>query len=645
MRRNCKNNVYVCLILAVLSVFISCESQLQDPVLPASRPVEVGIYAGGTQTRTQMLPNGLSTVWTSDDVISLFAKNSSGSFVLNNQLFQPYGLDGERGYFTSTLSSPMAQGTYTYYCCYPAPKSLAGSTGLRATFNLPNVQNGKASGGIDIMVADPVTGPELNPVNLEDVPHNDVTMDMNRLTHHFRFWIPPGENTLGEPIKKIVITMPNKVAGDYVTNLDSTPGMYKTDDDINAKWYHDLSNGTNTITLELEDPLDESPYSDPQFAYAVMFPLTHQMYSDDYMDITVYSNSSMAYTDRIALGGRRYLPGHSTIVRLLPNSPSLYSSIKIRTGRNNVGERLWSIKIMSDGTQLFRYDNSAGTIHNITYTKEYFGSSGKSDFDKVINAIKNGTAVLNYETQSTSIDIPITMDMMTLSGNSAELDFGDVPYLLFEDFDDVEEYAKSDEYDASFSDNDSDLTGYLLDGRLSSNGWNAARFKLGMDRVRINCIYEGAVFAYRKYCGRLDTPALKWIKPGATPSVVIEYDRAFSVPAGYNVDTSVPMARYYLGHHTNSEGSTINGIDIYDNDNAIRNNATIVYDGKVNGVTERFADEDLANMTHVTRVVSGVTNSTRFVFYVATDETKINFLGMNACYYLNLDNIKVYIKE
>ena len=138
---------------------------------------------------------------------------------------------------------------------------------------------------------------------------------------------------------------------------------------------------------------------------------------------------------------------------------------------------------------------------------------------------------------------------------------------------------------------------------------------------------------------------MKWIKPGATPSVVIEYDRAFSVPAGYNVDTSVPMARYYLGHHTNSEGSTINGIDIYDNDNAIRNNATIVYDGKVNGATERFADEDLANMTHVTRVVSGVTNSTRFVFYVATDETKINFLGMNACYYLNLDNIKVYIKE
>jgi hypothetical protein len=37
----------------------------EDPHL--QHPIQVGIYAGGTQTRTEMGDNGLSTHWTADD--------------------------------------------------------------------------------------------------------------------------------------------------------------------------------------------------------------------------------------------------------------------------------------------------------------------------------------------------------------------------------------------------------------------------------------------------------------------------------------------------------------------------------------------------------------------------------------------------
>lgn len=645
MRRSCKNNVFVCLTVAVLSVFISCESQLQDIVQPATQPIEVGIYAGGTQTRTQMLPDGLSAVWSSDDVISLFAKNSSGSFVLNNQKFTTYGLDGEQGYFTSTLSSPMQEGTYNYYCCYPAPIKLAGDTGLRATFYLPDVQDGKAEGGVDIMVADPVTGPELNPVNVEDVEHNDVSFRMNRLTHHLRFWIPPGENKMGEPIKKIEITMPYKIAGDYYTNLDVPPSRYSDPNDINAKWYHDIGNGKPTMTLVLDEPLDESPYDNQQLAYAAIYPLTHQLYSNDYMDLILYSDSGMSYVYGIPLGGRRYLPGHSTMVMLKPTAPAIYCSVKIRTGKNNVGEPLHSviIKSKSSGKELFRYNNTAGGFDYLEYTQEYKRASEKSTFDALVNAIKSGDAVLYYETANTLIDIPMTSDMMTLSGNSAVLELGDVPYLIFQNFDGAHPKTFNDDYKAGWVDNPNGMDGMLLNEFLSTPGWNASRFQIFEDYfMRISCMYEGAVMGYRKYCGRLDTPALKYLKQGSNATVVLEYDRAFYIPQGYNIDTSEPKARYYIGHHTKAEGSPIKGVDIYDNDNSIRNNATIIFDGDL--PTKRYGNEDLANMVHKVHEINGLTNQSRLVFYVSTDETGIEFGGMNACYYLYLDNIKAYIK-
>lgn len=587
-------------------------------------PCEVGFYAGGAETRTEMLSDGLSAVWVPGDEIAVWARSSSGAYVLSNQVFKTYGLDGSLGYFTSTLNSPMPSGNYTYFCCYPVPTSISGTT---ARFTIPSVQDGKVTGGTDIMVATPIQGPALRSINNEE-PQNDMSMVMNRMTHQFRFWIPTGMNGLGEEVEKIEITMPDKIVGELVTDLSS------------PLTYMDIANGSNTVTLDLSNPLGESDFeTDPEFACAAVFAADEVYSPSDFMKITVYSNSGKSVLDPIPLEGRRFQAGHSTPVRLLPKEPSIYCSVRIRTGHNYIGEPLWNIRISSGGETLFTYSNTAGTYHNIEHLQEYNGVSGKKSYDALVDAVANGKAVLNFETQHASVDIPMTKDMMAHNGNSAVLNLGDVPYLLYEDFSSAKNYAKDNKYSGSI-DSDTNNKGYLLDGYLPNAGWNASRFELiEGDCININCRFEGWAATFSRYCGRFDTPALKWIKPNTSAEIILEFDRAFYVPVGYNMDdSSIPHARYKVGYHTKSQSSAINGV----NSNSVNSSATIV---KTSGL---YKSENIGAMTHESLNITSVTNQTRIVFFADTDRTKPDksaFLGNNSCYYLYLDNIKIYFAK
>ena len=162
MRRKWTKDVRALLTLAALIASQSCLSDIQDFTVEKDSPVKVGFYAGGrSETRTHMMPNGLSAEWESGDEVAVWAKNSSGSYLLTNQIFKTYGLDGQRGFFTSELASAMPDGTYTYKCCYPVPESVAGT---KATFIIPSQQDGKVSGGSDVMIATPVKHGALAPI-------------------------------------------------------------------------------------------------------------------------------------------------------------------------------------------------------------------------------------------------------------------------------------------------------------------------------------------------------------------------------------------------------------------------------------------------------------------------------------------------
>ena len=620
MRRKWTKDVRALLTLAALIASQSCLSDIQDFTVEKDSPVKVGFYAGGrSETRTHMMPNGLSAEWESGDEVAVWAKNSSGSYLLTNQIFKTYGLDGQRGFFTSELASAMPDGTYTYMCCYPVPESVAGT---KATFLIPSQQDGKVSGGSDVMIATPVKHGALAPIP-ESEDHSGMSMRMNRMLHQFRFWMPQGANTLGEDLEQIIVSMPQNIAGTMTADV-ADPSAAVT-----------LENGVKEITLNLSEPIGESAdFDDASFACVSVFPYDGKYSASDFMNVVLYSKRYKSTLAPISLAGRTFAAGHSTPVILRPETVEEYYRLTMKVGDNLIGEPLANVTIAFNGSPWYTYTNTSEEgAGNFVHSVEALGVDGKAAYDLIINSIESGSATYIYETEHALVNRPLTADMMKYDGNRIVLDLGDVPYLIYEDFTNAKHTAHDDDYSGT---SDTNLGGYVLDGYMPVNGWNASRFYIVEgEYVRINCRYEAAVLTYAKYCGRLDTPALKYLKEGASVDVRLEFDYEFNVPAGYNMnDSSEPVSMYYIGTHTTSESSSIKGIK----GNAVDDDAM--------GFGP-FTPGTIADMKSASVMLPSVGASTRIAFFVSTTrgQSDVNFLGNNSNYYLYLDNIKVYINN
>lgn len=622
MRQICTHIVRLVSALIGILMLSSCLDDLNLVVSPKPQEnIEVGFYAGGAQTRTTMLDNGLSAAWTAGDELAVWAKNYSGLYTLNNQRFETYGIDGKYGFFTTTLSNPMPDGQYTYYCSYPVPLSVDGTM---ATFNIPAVQDGKVTGGADIMIATPTTHSALTTVpDPED--HSGLSLHMNRMVHQLRFYMPEEYTNLTEPINKIVFTMPSDVVGEVAADI-AAPGSVLR-----------MSEGSRTVTLNLTEPIyASSSFDEASFACAAICPSESESGPSDVMNITVYSKHYKAVLEPISLGGRQFLAGHSTPVRLMPQVCDEYYRLTMNIGDNHIGEPLSNVTIAFNGTPWYTYNNTSEEGNgNFTHSVESLNSDGREAYDLIVNSIREGKATYIYETEHALVNRPLTSDMMSCDGNNIVLELGEVPYLLYEDFSSSKQVAHDDDYSPGMS-NDTNVKGYLLDDYMSQNGWNAARFSIiEEDFIRINCRYQSGAWVVGRYCGRLDTPALKYLKEGATVDVVVEFDEAFSIPTGSSVkDEAYKSARYKVGYHSKSESSAIDAVT----SDKVNNNSSIV---KTSG---KYGNQDLANMTHDSVVIPDAGHSTRIVFYADTEYER-KAIASNLVYYLYLDNIKVYIRK
>lgn len=603
------------------SSFVLLSSCKADDVLelPANDSVVVGLYAGGSSTRTEMLENGLSAQWVSGDELSLWATNSSGSYTLSNQKFSVYGADASKGFFTSTLSSAMAEGTYTYYCTYPRPVSVSGT---KVTFSIPDQQNGKATDGADVMIATPAQGGPLSEISVES-SYEPVAMTMNRMMHQFRFWFEQ-DGYQNENVERIMITMPDNIVGNVVFDYA----------DLSATMT--VPSGAKNLTLILDEPLvPVSDISEANFACASVIPYYHTCDSDDFMYLTAYTANYKYILDPISLDGRSFQSGHSTPVRLDMTSPQPFKMMTLKVNENYIGESLWNIQIVSNGTVLYNYANTSGKYSHIVHQEEFVGETNVNAYNEIINAINNGTAVYRFETNNALVEHKITSDMLAINGNYAVLDLGDVPYLLYEDFSSAKASEHNDAYTPS-ANSDRNNDGYLLNDYMPQTGWNASRYRIfAGDCIRINCRYQSGGWVVERMCGRLDTPALKYLKSGASVTVVVEYDKAFYIPIGYALggdfnDSANKVARFHVGKHTTSEGSTIDGL----------------LSGDISGMTFTsglYASESVAQKESFKTEIPSAGPSTRIVFMAdTTRDTK--HIGQNSCYFLYLDNIKVYIK-
>jgi len=624
----CVRALYVLTLTAALS---GCQKDLVETQQVAHKH-KVGFYAGGGQTRTTMLPDGLSAEWMADDEIAVWARDSSGSYTLSNQIFKTYGVDSARGFFTSELSSAMPDGMYTYFCCYPVPVSVSGT---KATFSIPSVQDGKATGGADIMVATPVQHGRLTGIpELED--HSGMSMKMNRMTHQFRFFVPEENQILGdEKIEHIILTFPKGVTGDVTCDFQDPSVSAESAAAMQAD-----------VELKLAQPIGVSYGDDYQFACLALAPVQFEA-GDSLQIVKAYTDDKIAFFDPIYLKEKKCEAGHSTPVKLNVRELVDYAGIiYLKLAKNNLGENPEKITLTAPSTCKWGDGGSNVLVYEPgreILEGEVIALKFETDADSY-KAFSNQQISVVYESENAIVTETLTMPSITEAYGSTTA-FLTVPYLLFEDFSCV--YAEGESYgNNSYSGSEQEQPGASLDGCMSHTGWNAARYWTKGNSIRINtrfqCVKIFVAFSSYHH-GRLDTPQLTGLKSGKTVNLNVYFDAG-----GYlHKESSAEVSNVCLNIATHTNTGVLDGIPTGTKGLGSSYSTTLSDFGTKQSSQSLSSDfgDDAFNSSFPTyeAEISKATSSTRIVFYPTFTGT--DTFATNAEFNVYIDNIKVQIAK
>ena len=589
--------------------FESTESE----VIPSS--VNVVFAVGNTpRTRTEYDVETKRFVWNDGDKIAVWAKSPDGSYALDNQAFRLMAVasDKSEAYFTATLQSPMAEGTYSYYMTYPLPESMGGMT---ATFTVPSVQDGTASDGVDIIVAEPIFGPALEPVKeAAPIVSDDVlNVRMRHLLHFLRFYIPEGNNLLGEPVKRIEFTMPRAVAG-------------KVSVDVTDASTVSFGEGVNGLTLELRNPIDESA-DGTEVAVAGIFPPRMAYSAGDRITVDAYSENKCASVS-FSLAGRDFAAGHTTKVPLkMTEAKPIEYELKFMLASNNLGEDVQDIRITLPDDAVWpglssselRIDGGNDGLVRIgdTYV---FRTKDKAFF----KGLSSKRLAVTYESESAVVSETVTLgDLSSSIRGECELN---CPYLFFEDFSWVEGFNSNDEYGWSSPGSFSPhlFAPYTINAENpwspEKGGWSAARAGAqDGTAIRIACRRETRL---ANYSARADSPFLSGLKDGKTVNLDITYDYSMGREGTPKIAQTV-----YFGYITTSK-----------NPSSGDETGTFPESFKINETTGSYT-----NINHTANtLLKGVSAPLRLSWRTMPDK---DWGANNNTCWLYIDNIKVKIKK
>ena len=629
----------VLVILGVVVLF-SCTDEIRDDSCINPENVEVGFYLDGNRTRTSMLSDGLSAEWLPSDKISVWAKGPDGTFELENQIFGLYGLDVERGFFTSTLSSPMPDGVYTYYCSYPSPESVKGT---QAVFTLPSVQNGKVADGADIMIATTVQhGPLTSVKDLDS--HSRMYVSMNRMMHQFRFYVP--ENNLvmqSEKITKIELGFPGNVCGKVMLDL--------ADPEQKAV----LSDAGSKVILQLDEPLGISSESKGVYEFACAAIVPSEFAAGEKLSLRAFTDEKIAVIEPVDLKGKSFKPGHSTPVRLVVKELVEYPyQIRFTLSGNNVGESVTSVKFVAPN----------GCRWPLSGTNEYVYAPGKeiqvgetvtfrfADYNEYAAfSSKNVSIVLETENAISTSSVTVAAIPSNVQSHASSIS-ASMPYLLYQDFTSVSTY--NDGHDNPTVGTSSDT--YKGITELSSAGlpgWYGTR--VGVQKgasARICCRYEHVLLAGAYYKGRLYTPQLSMLKEGHNVKISVSYkygsNRSERDPLFGSKPDKSPVL--YFGVNTQdvvtnpdeNEGGIIDQITgLYAGSGYASSTPTSLSPMVIKG---EYLDKANGSYTSLPKsksvTVENVDRYMRLAWILTTDNTASN---TNANYWFYIDEIKVKI--
>ena len=480
--------------LALLTVaalgFVACADEANNnPVKPSVDAEEVSIAMPLDATRTAIEDDGATTRWAEGDKLAVWAMDAEGGYAFENAQFtlRYFSPEYDKAYFTSNIA-PMAEGDYTYYLSYPKPVSTSGTT---ATYTLSAAQSGKYDGIHDIMIAEPVVNEALTVGRR--VEFNTI---MRHQMHALKITIPEKASNFADRVYSLEITFPNAVVGDVtldVTNPNAEP-VY--------------SNTSNTITVK----------SDDGFAVGSdiwVFVLPGTVSGD-----VSYKLKGLAQRSEVATYPleREFERGHVTPIRMAMPPYEKYTALHFSIGANYLGEEFNYFTLYdTNGNEVGVFNRNAENRYTVEYNGEFDAANFSNtnwtlvfDSDNAIveNSVNLGTIKPYFEQSITPVD---------------------VPYLMFEDFEDVSEQESYG--NNSYSSSEREQPGVALSGSLS--GWNAARFWIKPGAARINSRYQSVkiIMAFASYhYGRLDTPPIgngtRGLKAGANVNVKVAFDAA-----------------------------------------------------------------------------------------------------------------------
>ncbi len=459
----------------------------------------VGFRLGETSTKTALNSDGLSTSWVAGDKISVWAKDASGSYTLNNQTFKYIRTIDDKNVkesvFTSPLSGAMPSGEYTYYAAYPVPESVSGTS---VTFTLPSAQDGNVSGGADILLATPLAAPALEEAaTIAD--YTSIGLKMQHLLHQFRFYVPDGEDKLGgEKIEKIILTFSRPVAGKVTADF-SDPTADAT-----------LSGGESTLTIKPADGLLPSTSAVKNYAAVSLFPFTAT--EGETFGIKAYSASKVCTADPVDLKTRTFEKGHSTPVKLLFTEVRDYARIRFTVSGNNLGENANTVTLTAPsgclwgdtGSNVYTYSPGHEITTGETFTIDFEDEDAYRKFS-------GKSVTVAFDSEHVTATQTVTMPDMT-SGYSASISAA-MPYLLYEDFSTVGNISSSDAYSSGINSGAKDAVSFL-------NGWTGARFGAEAGHsIRIACRRETSA----DYDARVDSAPIIALKKSADIKVIYDY--------------------------------------------------------------------------------------------------------------------------
>ena len=520
-------------IILALFLLLSCSRDyvVDTPATGrAAGPVKVGLYIDESSqdiiyTKTYATEDGLSSIWEAGDKLAVWAIDVGGGAALGAVPFSLYASDRGKAFFSATLPEAMPSGTYTYYAAYPLPKSVSGTN---VSYTLSDVQDGISSGGEDIMVSAAAIGGPLEAIDWKLYGHEEVHLSMDHLLHRLRFYTEAADELGGEPVRRIVASFPKAVTGDISFDVTRPSAAV-------------VSATGATVTIEPETPVAISGADDRHYLTASIFPTAFA--ESDVMTVALYTDTKVARCS-IPLRGRTFAAGHSTPVKIVPQSVGSHYQISLNLASNNLGEDIQTITLSAPSG--CKWGDNLTNVYTYSPGREF--SAGESfvleyEDQAAFRSLSGKEVTVTYDSQHVTISETIKVESL-VGKNSTSLALN-VPYLLYEDFSTVGSFSYDDQYSSGFNTGSKDPHSFL-------NGWTGARIGASAGQsIRIACRRETSA----DYPARVDAAPLSGtIKSPVNLSVEFDYG-ANNQFGGISIITNPDVGQTcYVGYVTSTQG-------------------------------------------------------------------------------------------